>query len=94
MEKGKKKKGQGPSSSIYYSALIFPWSWSFPVLLGQELALLLSFQQVSGGGACVLILRCVHLGRCPTSSSPVEVEHGGTITLAAATPQVWRQLPQ
>ena len=44
---------------------IFPQSWSFPALLGQELALPLSFQLVSGGGAAVLTLRCVHLGEMP-----------------------------
>ena len=44
---------------------IFPQSWSFPVLLGHELALSVSFQLVSGGGAVELILSCVHLGRCP-----------------------------
>lgn len=35
------------------------------MLLGQELALPLSFQLVSGGGAAVLILRCVYLGEMP-----------------------------
>ena len=48
MEKG--GKGGVPSSSIYYKFLDFPWS--FLVLLGQELALPLSFQLVFWGEAC------------------------------------------
>ena len=46
-EKGREKKG--PSSSIYYFPLIFPWSWSFPVLLSKELALPFYFQVVFWG---------------------------------------------
>ena len=41
---------------------IFPWSWRFPVLLGQELALLLLPAGLLGKGPVVLILRCVYLG--------------------------------
>ena len=44
MEKGKKNLKRGPSSSIYYESLDFPWS--IPLLLDQELALPLSFQLV------------------------------------------------
>ena len=46
----KKKKGGVPSSSIYCKFLDFPWS--FPVLLGPELALPLSFQLVFWGRGC------------------------------------------
>lgn len=50
---GKKKKNLkisgGPSSSIYY----FLQSWSFPALVGQELAFLLFFQLVFWGRCLV-----------------------------------------
>ena len=56
---GKRKKNlkkgggsRGPSSSIYYIPLIFPWSWSFPALLGPEFALPLFFQLVFRGRTC------------------------------------------
>ena len=46
-----KKQGGVSSDSIYCTSLDFPWS--FPVLLGQELALPLSFQLVFwGSGSC------------------------------------------
>ena len=61
MEKGKKKFKEGkPSRSIYYIPLIFPWSWSFPALLGQEHSSLF-FQLVFWGRGAMLILRCVYL---------------------------------
>ena len=46
-KKKKEKKGGVPSGSIYCKSLDFPCR--FPVLLGQELALSLSFQLVFWG---------------------------------------------
>ena len=71
MEKGKKNLQKGPSNCIYYFPLIFLWSWSFPVLLGPELALTVSFQLVSGGGACCADSHVyVPVGAAPTLPPP------------------------
>ena len=48
MEKEKKKEKKDPLA-LY---TVFPQSWSFPTLLGQELALPLSFQLVFWGRSC------------------------------------------
>ena len=48
--KQNKKQGGVSSGSIYCKSLDFPWS--FPALLGQELALPLSFKLVFLGRAC------------------------------------------
>ena len=80
----RRKKGGVPSSSIYCKSLDFPWS--FPALLGQELALPLSFQLVFWGRGCCA-LRCVHLGEMlrylPVPGSVGAVDPGRPLSPAA-----------
>ena len=70
----KRKKGGISSSSIYYKSFDFPWS--FPALLGQELALPLFFQLVfwQRGLLCWFSDKCIW-GSCPAPCRvPVSVE--------------------
>ena len=104
--KRKKKIGGVPSSSIYCRSLDFPWS--FPALLGQELALPCPSSWSPGGGACCadsqvcapgagLSGSCLPLdasGPWRPLPSQARVIPGGTTTLPGASSPALDQVPQ
>ena len=76
--KPKQQNKEGVSSgSIYCKSLEFPWS--FPMLLGQELALPLSFHLVFWGRICCADSLVVYIWGCCLTSCQVQGPVGGAV---------------